>query len=162
ARQVLPALPGESKDLRFWPFGGWHNARENRVYLFYGRVRVTGGGPLSFREEGYGLAQAAIRPPVWADSGNPASLRFSRVNAQPGQELWWTPADGKPVFGCAVVAGGLGGYIYVVGVQERGRRKFGKLARAPRDRAGDLQAYEYFAGASRWSRNIEEAADVEG
>lgn len=158
ARQVLPNRPDEGNDLRFWPFGGWYDSNAKRAYLFYARIRTTGGGgPFDFRVEGHGLAST--------DTTVPTAIIFQRLTTPTQQELWWTPEDGKPLFGSAVVANASGDYLYVVGVQEREGKKWGKLARVPKSRLTDVRAYEYFAGGSekpRWSRQLGEAADVDG
>jgi len=157
ARQVLPLQPGEGKDVRLWPFGGWYDAHSDRVNLFYARVRVTGSGPLDFHVDGYGLAQSQIEPAE--------TIHFARIPAGPNEDLWWTGANGEPVFGSAVVSGSRDGYVYVVGFQQRGATKVGKLARVPRDQATDRGAYVYYAGgdaAPHWTRDISASADVEG
>ncbi len=157
ARQVLPLLPGESKDLRFWPFGGWYSPAEKRVYLYYGQVRVTGGGPFDFRIEGHGLASA--------DATVPSKIQFTRLPAQTKEPLWWNDGKESTLFGSAVIANASGDTLYIVGVQERGGRKYSKLARVPKAQIADSAAYTYFAGtpsSPRWSRQPSEAADVEG
>jgi hypothetical protein len=159
ARQVLPNAPGEGNETRLWAFGGWFDSARRRVYLYYAVIKTTGGGgPFDFRLEGQGLARA--------DASRPAELRFERLKTPSGSDLWWKP-DAGPVFGSAVVADGpdAGHYLYIIGGQERGGKKFGKLARVPKERIAEPDAYEYFAGSSaapRWSRNLADAADVEG
>jgi hypothetical protein len=157
ARPVLSSTDEEKQGLRFWPLGGWYNPTERRACLYYARVRVTGEGPFGFRIEGSGLAEA--------DTRVPGEMRFRRLPAQPDQALWWTPDNGRPLFGSAVITAPSGDYLYIVGWQERDGRKWGKLARVPKARIKDRDAYEYFAGGEpspRWSRAIQEAADVEG
>ncbi len=157
ARQVLPLLPGESRELRFWPFGGWYSPADRRVYLFYGRVRVTGGGAFDFRTEGHGLATA--------DAENPTKLEFKRVLGHAEAQLWWPATSGGSVFGSAVVSEPASKWLYVIGVQERAGRKVGKIARVPRAKISDLEAYTYYSGSlptPAWSKNSADAADVEG
>ena len=192
ARPLLPNAPGEGNEIRYWPFGSWFDASANRAYLYYARVRTTGGGALDFRIEGHGLAVA--------DTSNLAALQFHKLDAAPGQPLWWPgqtpPASAQPpsnqsltppsstqsstqsaaqspaappmLFGSAVVSGTNDGFVYVVGVQERGGRKWGKLARVPAKQITELSAYTYYAGRSTtdnrplWSRDVHAAADVDG
>lgn len=157
ARQVIPYSAGEDQKTRLWPFGGWFDKAANRVYLYYGRIRTTGGGALDFRIEGHGLAAA--------DVSDPDKLVFSRMKAATGDELWWTTSAKTPLFGCAVVGDAPGEMLYIVGVEEKPGGKRGKLARVRKDRIADSNAYEYYAGtpsAPRWSRTVSEAADVEG
>lgn len=194
AHSLLPNAPGEGNEIRYWPFGGWYDDTAHQVYLYYARVRNTGGGPLDFRIEGHGLAVA----PAPANAATPADLQFRRLDAAPGQTLWWTdlpkstpapapqqssgqsanqsagqslaqPISAKlPLFGSAVVSGTNDGFLYVVGVQERGGRKWGKLARVPPKQITDLRAYEYYAQAEqngkgpRWNRDAANASDVDG
>jgi hypothetical protein len=157
ARQLLPAAAGEGKEVRYWPFGGWYNPGDRHVYLYYARVRTTGSGPLDFRTEGYGLA--------FAEAAIPDRIQFRTLPTADGSKQWWGAEPGKSVFGAAVVAGCPGDYLYVVGVQERGGRKRGKLARVLKSRVRDLAAYEYYTGgetAPGWSTEIARAADIEG
>jgi hypothetical protein len=148
ARQLLDSDTVKGKEYRFWPFGGWYDTERKRIYLFYGRIRVTGGGPLDFRADGYGLAAA--------DTSNVENLRFRPLP----QEIWWPNEPGKPVFAGAVIAAG--DYLYVTGWQFRGGKRFGKMARVLKRKVEELSAYEYFAGEERWSKEVREAADVEG
>ena len=104
----------------------------------------------------------------------PAAIQFRRLDAGPGQSLWWPGTASAPLFGSAVVAdkadkadkaNSKSEYAYVVGVQERDGRKWGKLARVPHTRITDRAAYEYYAGgtdAPRWKSTIGEATDVTG
>jgi hypothetical protein len=154
ARQLVDSETVKGKDLRFWPFGGWYDPARKKVFLYYGRVRTTGAGPLDFRTEGFGLAEA--------DADRPERLRFDIVPSRPGEELWWPNEAGKAVFGSAVVAGSPGDYLYVVGFQQRAGKRYGKLARVEKPLMSGPAAYRYFAGEDRWSEDIGEAADVEG
>ena len=156
ARQVITPILGETPGFRFWPFGGWYSAADNCVYLYYARIRVTGSGPLDFKIDGHGLA--------YADAAVRENIRFTRLPATSKALLWWTTEGGAPLFGSAVVANCPGEYLYVVGVQERNGRKFGKLARVLKRRIRDASAYEVFTGTNPpgWSRDIKLAADVEG
>lgn len=157
ARPVMPNAAGEGTNIRLWPLGGWHDARQQRAYLFYSRVKTTGGGPLDFRLEGIGLASA--------NTSVPSRLLFNRLKTPERQELWWKEDAGSPTFGHAVITNAPGDYLYVVGLQEREQHKRGKLARVLKSRIADQNAYEYFAGQTsspRWSPHPREAADVEG
>lgn len=157
ARPVIAASAEENKAFRFWPFGGWYSPSDQRAYLFYARIRPTGTGAMDFRIEGHGLAVA--------DTGTPDNLRFRRLPAASGQPFWWTSENGAAMFGNAVVVGSSDAYLYVVGVQEREGRKWGKLARVPKARIADLAAYTYYTGGDstpRWSPNVREAADIPG
>ncbi len=202
AHSLLPNAPGEGNEIRYWPFGGWYDNAAHQVYLYYARIRNTGGGPLDFRIEGHGLAVADAP----ANAAAPTDLQFRRLDAAPDQMLWWNdlpkspsaqvpqqppgqsasrsasptanPSAGRPpaqpipaklpLFGSAVVSGTTDGFLYIVGVQERGERKWGKLARVPPKQITNLRAYEYYAQAEqngtgpRWSRDAGEAADVDG
>ena len=156
ARPLLLPVDDEMGDdkLRFWPMGGWFDAVSQRVYLYYARVRVTGGGIFGFKLEGYGLAVA--------DASVPEKIAFTRLKSAE-KLLWWPDTAGASVFGAAVVDG-RDGFLYVTGVQERDKRKFGKMARVAKEKIADLAAYEYFAGGElpRWSKNLADAADVAG
>lgn len=158
ARPVIPDAAGEGAGTRLWPAGGWYDAAHRRAYLYYSIVRTTGGGgPFDFRVEGMGLA--------CADASRPAALQFTRLKTGRGSALWWPGGGTAPIFGAAVITDAPGDYLYIVGVQERGGRKFGKMARVLKRRIADLDAYEYFAGsmpAPRWSQSLAEAADIEG
>lgn len=155
ARQLIPRLPDEDDKVRLWPFGGWYSALERRVYLYYARVRVTGGGPLDFRAEGYGLAAA--------DARNPKNLAFKRLRNAEGSVIWWPAGAGRPVFGSAVLA--RGDKLYVFGYQDRGFRKFGKLARVRQESVSNSRAYEFFSGTPEspaWSADPGLASDIQG
>ncbi|HZP81107.1 MAG TPA: DUF4185 domain-containing protein [Chthonomonadaceae bacterium] len=157
ARPVIPNAAGEGTETRLWPAGGWYDAAHRRAYLYYSINRTTGGGPFDFRVEGMGLA--------CADVSRPAALQFTRLKTRRGSTLWWPGGGTDPIFGAAVITDAPGDMLYIVGVQERGGRKFGKMARVRKERLADLDAYEYFAGsptAPRWSKRLAEAADVEG
>ena len=160
ARQVLPLSADEPQNDRVWPFGGWFNPKDRRVYLYYARVHPTGGGALDFQISGHGMA--------WADAAKPDALRFVPLPAAPNQALWWTGEKGKTLFGNAVIADEADDYLYLVGVQERDGAKFGKLARVPKSRITALTAYTYYAGsekanaAPRWTAAADSAADVDG
>lgn len=160
ARQVIPNLPGEGNETRLWPAGGWYDARAGRVYLYWARIRTTGGGgPFDFRLEGHGLAAA--------DASEPDRIRFERLKSEHGDELWWPNADGEPVFGAAVVRGpeARPRYLYVVGVEERQGKKIGKLARVAPASVAKSGAYEYFSGSPdhpTWSADPSQAADIAG
>jgi hypothetical protein len=156
ARQVIPNAPDEGNTTRFWPGGVWYDAASQRAYVYYPLIHTTGVGPFAFRIEGYGLASA--------DVSHPLGLHFTRLRSSDDSTLWWRTGAG-PLFGVAVVSGVSGDYVYVVGMQERGGRKFGKLARVHKERIADPTAYEYFAGsgaAPHWSSQSAEAADIEG
>jgi hypothetical protein len=159
ARQVLPSAPGEGKEVRYWPFGGWYSERERRVYLYYARVRTTGQGPLDFRTEGYGLAVA--------DTSVPEKLEFRTLPGAGGRPFWWTTGPGESIFGSAVIHTSRNGdgYLYVAGLQSRDGRRVGKLARVPTDKIADPAAYTYYAGGTdepAWSPDVRKAADVAG
>jgi len=149
ARQLIPRLPGEDEKVRLWPFGGWYSRAERKVYLYYGRVRVTGGGPLDFRPDGMGLAVA--------DARQPEKLTFTRLKNVDGSLIWW-PAS-RAVFGSAVME--REGWLYVFGYRNRGGRNVATLARVRSDRVADSSAYAYWRGDG-WSRDMALVADVEG
>jgi hypothetical protein len=158
ARPVIPNLADEGTETRLWPFGSWHDARNRRVYLFYGQIRLTGeGGPFGFRVVGHGVARA--------ETGNLSRLEFTRLHEAKPDSPWW---DGKGItFGSAVVSGvpETDPYLYLVGVEDRSGKKVGKMARVHKDQIENGAAYEYFAGsttARKWSRTLTDAADVEG
>jgi hypothetical protein len=157
ARQVLSTTAEEKQGLRFWPLGGWFDARTNRAYLYYSRVRVNGGGPFGFTIEGHGLAVA--------DTAQPTQLRFQRLSSRPGQELWWTPEANGTLYGCAVFARAADPFLYLMGVQERDGKKWARLARVTKDHLADPSAYEYYSGGTpipHWSKNGADAVDVPG
>jgi len=161
ARQAIPNRPGEGLETRLWPGGAWYDAARKRVYLFWARIRTTGGGgPFDFRLEGHGLAVA--------DTSKPEQMIFKRLESGAGDDIWWPgPPSGKAVYGAAVVAGTPDDdpYVYVVGVEERNGAKFGKIARVKRAAIAGLTAYEYLSGPATsptWSGKPDAAADVEG
>jgi hypothetical protein len=155
ARQLIPRLPGENEKTRLWPFGGWHSAATNRIYLFHARVRVTGGGPLDFLTDGTGLAVA--------DARNPGQIAFERLKDRQGNLVWWPAGEGRPVFGSAVLE--RNGSLYVFGYRDRRGGKTGVLARVPLNKVTDSSAYAYFCGAPAhpaWTSDPAQAADIEG
>jgi len=155
AVEVIPHAPGEGVGTRLWPLGGWHDAARGRLYVYWSRIRTTGSGPLDFRLEGHGLAEA--------DAADLERIRFRRLPAPDGGELWW-PASG-PVFGAAVAEDRAAGWLYVLGVRERAGAKEALLARVRPAQIADRSAYAYYAGppvAPRWSPSPDEAAPVEG
>jgi hypothetical protein len=157
ARQLIPKLPGEDDKVRLWPFGGWHDQSARKVYLFYGRVRVTGNGPLDFHSDGQGLAAA--------DTGNPKKLVFERLKDSRGELIWWPNAPDRPVFGSALLS--RGEWVYVYGQRTAMGRRTAVLARVRSGHISDSRAYEYFAGqqdggAPVWSPDPRNSADVPG
>ncbi len=160
ARQVIPNLPGEGNETRLWPAGGWYDVKSRRAYLYWARIRTTGGGgPFDFRLEGHGLAVA--------DATKPDEIRFERLKSDGGDELWWPHADGNAVYGAAVVRDpeARPRHLYIVGVQERDGRKIGKMARVSPESIVRSSAYEYFSGtpaSPQWSADPSKAADIEG
>ncbi len=160
ARQVIPNLPGEGNETRLWPGGGWYDAQARKVYLYWARIRTTGGGgPFDFRLEGHGLAAA--------NASKPDEISFERLKTDAGDELWWPYADGKAVYGAAVVRGpeARPSHLYIVGVLERDGRKIGKMVRVPTSSIAHSGAYEYFSGSPdhpTWSPDPSTAADIEG
>src|SRR5262249_20173511 len=76
ARQLIPLGPGEGKDVRLWPFGGWFDASNRQIYLYYDVVKTTGNGLFDFLTVGYGLCR------LGADDIEHAS--FERLNTQSG------------------------------------------------------------------------------
>jgi len=157
ARQVIPRLSGEDDKTRLWPFGGWYDATVNRAYQYYSRIKVTGDGPLDFRSEGMGLASS--------QTTKPEEITFQRV-AGPEGDIWWPAEKDKPVFGSAVIADGPDAneqMLYVVGYRDQPFGKIGRLARVPKSRIGDLNAYEYFSGTPQnpsWSRLVSDSVDI--
>lgn len=157
ARQLIPLLKGEGQETRLWPCSGWYNPASKKVYLYYSINRTTGPGPFGFKVEGFGLAMASLKE---------KPLHFVRITSPSSDTIWWHLVEGV-AFGCAVVWGAPGPYLYIVGVDNSGHH-FGKLARVLKTRVADVSAYEYFAGyenrsdAPKWSRNVQDAANVEG
>ncbi|HSV75381.1 MAG TPA: DUF4185 domain-containing protein [Chthonomonadales bacterium] len=155
AVQVIPNRPGEGVETRLWPLAGWHDAANRRIYLFWSRIRTTGSGPLDFRLEGNGLAQA--------DAGDLDRVRFERLPSPEGGDVWWPP-DG-PVMGAALAEDRRAGWLWVIGERQRAGRKEAVIARVRPDRIADRSAYEYYAGppeAPRWSSSPADAAPIEG
>lgn len=157
ARPVIANRPDEDNKTRFWPLAGHYDEQERAVYLYYTRVRFTDeGGPLGFKIIGYGLAKS--------DARNPDAMQFERLKTRGGNELWGRVQD-VPIFGIAVASGAPGTNLYVLGYREKKKDRPATLARVPKERIGDSSAYEYFAGTAespRWSRNVSDAADIEG
>lgn len=150
ARSLIPNAPDEDDKIRLWPGASWYDSGRQRLFTFYGIVRILGEGTYNFRGEGTGLAVA--------DVSRPLDLSYTRLKTSSGW-VWW-PEEG-PQFGTSLIADKDSRYLYVAG---RKARK-GKMARVPRDRIADLSAWEYYAGGSdapRWSRNVNDAADVAG
>lgn len=150
ARPLLPNAADEGNDIRLWPGGSWYDAKARRLFTYYGIVRILGEGTYNFRGEGTGLAVA--------DASRPLGLAYTRLKSSGGWVYW--PEEG-PQFGTSLVADADDDYLYIGGRQDRK----GKMARVPRSRIADLSAYEYYAGGGdtpRWSRNIKDAADVDG
>ena len=162
ARRVLSEEVEEKNGLRYWPLGGWFDAKSKSTYLYFERVRTTSeGGPFGFKIEGHGLAVASAE--------KPEDLKFHRLPAQANQEkpqeIWWNVEKDGSIYGSAVVAPASGDFVYVVGEQNRDGKNRGKMARVPKAKLADRAAYTYFAGnsaAPKWSANVSEAADVEG
>ena len=68
----FPLAPGEGRDIRLWPFGGWYDPASRAAYLYYAIIRtLPPGGPFGFKMEGMGLARA--------DSTAGQKLEFKRV-----------------------------------------------------------------------------------
>ena len=149
ARELLSAEAGAAKEVRYWPFGGWHDAARRRIYLYHARVVTTGSGPLDFRTEGFGLAVAGAE--------SPEEIRFRRITAGSG-ETWWKTAEG-PAFGSAVCQAE--GYLYVFGFHKDRDRTEGRVARVRPERIEEQSAYEYFTG-SGWSARVGDSAAVAG
>ena len=158
ARRVLSQENEEKNGLRYWPLGGWFDAKSKSTYLYYERVRTTSaGGPFGFKVEGHGLALA--------NAAKPEELKFNRLPTAPDQEIWWNPEKEGSIFGSAVIAPPSGDYIYIVGEQNREGKNRGKMARVLKSRITGRMAYTYFTGnnaAPTWSDDVSKAADVEG
>lgn len=157
ARQVIPNRADEGTETRLWPLGGWYNPVRAVVYLFYARVVTTGPGPFDFRVAGHGLARTEARKPL--------EMRFERLSTPGGGDLWWQAPD--PLYGSAVFQSRVPAdpYLYVVGVDERDGVKRATLARVPRARIEQLDAYEYWAGDGRevwWSSKPADASPLAG
>jgi hypothetical protein len=155
ARPLMPNLPGEDSTVRYWPFGGWHDAANRRAWLYFARIYAPGGGPLNFKTLGQGLMSAS--------TDDLDRITFTATPAPDGGQLWWK-TEAEPLFGAAVISDSPGDWLYVVGVDTRGRPRPGKMARVPKAKIADRAAYEYLAdgAAARWSPRVEDAADVKG
>ena len=156
-RQLILDLPGDNSKVRYWPFGGYYNSRSKRIYLYYARVTVTGNGPLAFRTEGYGLAAA--------DATQPEQIEFKRVDATPGQTIWWVNKSDSDVYGQAVVSVKSSDYTYIVGVRNNIQRKQALMARVRPNAIGDKREYEYYSGAPAaavWSKDPALATPIIG
>lgn len=157
-RQVLPNAPNEGTETRLWLFHGWYNRAETRIYVYFAKVRTTGGGgPFDFRVLGHGLARGDVRDPL--------ALTLERVHHPEGGDLWWTAPE--PLYGCAVIvpARPEDPYLYIVGVRETSGKKHATLARVRRQRMGSVADYEYLASAGSepsWSQSPADAVDVPG
>lgn len=166
ARQVIPNEAGEGTETRLWPGGGWYDPAAQKIYVYWARIRTTGGGgPFDFVLEGHGL--------TWADASRPEAIRFRRIPAPSGKDIWWPaqgeaePSEAPAVYGAAMVASASRSdpHLYVVGVVEREGRKEGRMARVRKAAIADLAAYEYMAGSSQapsWSKKASDAVSVEG
>lgn len=156
ARQVIPLHAGEGDSTRLWPAGGWYNSSRRQAFLYYSKNEITGFGPFGFKTIGHGLALA--------ETTDPKNLLFSRLISGANHDIWWRE-DSGPLFGCAVVSGTPGSYLYIAGVEERGGKKVGKMARVRKSQITNLMAYEYFtnsAGSPGWSPRLSDAVDVAG
>lgn len=157
ARQLLGRAAGEASQSRVWPLDGWTDPRTRTVYVFCQSILATGTGPFDFRVEGCGLESA--------ETTGPQRFQFHRVPGQGGASLWWLAGSGRPLFGLSVVRGTAGGFLYVVGVVERGGRKEAVLARVLRQAIKDSTAYEYYTGKpgrDAWSPESDAAAAIDG
>jgi hypothetical protein len=157
ARQLLGNSPGVEPNIRYWPFGGWYDAANRRIYLYYARIHTTGTGPLDFQSEGYGLAAA--------DATRSTQIEFNAIPAGRDGKIWWPETAGGSVYGNAVVQNCSDRYVYVAGMRADKQRRWGRMARVPRERIGDRSAYEYYAGGGEhpvWVRRPDKAADVAG
>jgi Domain of unknown function (DUF4185) len=157
ARPMIANRPDEDNKTRFWPLAGYYDESQRTVFLYYMLVRFTGkGGPLDFRIIGYGLAKS--------DARNPDAMRFERLKAADGGELWGR-VDDSPMFGIAVVTGAPGTNLYVLGYREKNGEHPATLARVAKQRIAESEAYEYFAGTAaspRWSSKVGDATDIAG
>ncbi|MEP6757006.1 MAG: DUF4185 domain-containing protein [Chthonomonadales bacterium] len=157
ARALLPNRAGESKNIRIWPFGSWYDATAKRIYLYYGRVNTTGGGPLDFKWEGNGLAVA--------DAPNLDDLHFERLPSSIKEDLWWRDSAKSPVYGSAIVTERSSDYIYLVGIDTKNHGRASRMARVSKSKISDSSAYEYMTGSSygpKWSTNRDHAVPVAG
>jgi hypothetical protein len=148
-RALIPLESGEDPDwVRIWCLHGV--ALDDRVYLYYIKVRMLEKGPfpVNFEVAGSGLA-----------AGTVDELVFARV-AGPNGGLFWTA--GQPQFGSAVLRDGPGGYVYLYGVVQGA--DWVQRCSVARVRPEDIEkftAYEYYAGPGKpWSARVADAAPL--
>ena len=157
ARPLIPNRPDEDDKVRFWPLAGYYDDHAKVVYLYYNLVHFTGeGGPFGFRVIGYGLAKS--------DAHDPSKMLFERLKGSAGEELWGR-IENSPTFGLTIVSGAPGKNLYLIGDQGKKKNPHATLARVPKNRIADQQAYEYFsdtATSPAWSTNVQDAAPLDG
>ncbi|MCA9418200.1 MAG: DUF4185 domain-containing protein [Candidatus Omnitrophica bacterium] len=146
-RQILPRLEDEDPDeIRIWCLHGIKI--EGKLYFYWIKVTMLAEGPMpvNFAVNGSGLAIASEED--W---------KFERVRHQ-GESILWGEED--PKFGTAVLLHE--GMVYVYGVKHDARGvQCAHVARVPKDRLHDFEAYEYLATEEpKWSRHVQDASPV--
>jgi len=147
-RQLIPLLPDENPEVyRIWAMHGCHI--NNKVYLFYIRVRILPEGqwPYKFDVAGSGLAVAKY-----------PELIFRRVEQNNSTILW---QKDEPSFGVSVLPDKDEGFIYVYGSYYKDWNHYCALARVPFDSLEYLPYYEYLiASEPKWSHDRTKAISI--
>lgn len=138
-RQLIPLLPDEDPAIhRLWAMHGC--CIENKVYLFYIRIKILPEGqwPYKFAVDGSGLAVA-----------NYPELKFQRIEDHGSTILW---RKDEPLFGVAVLPVKADGFVYVYGSYYNDWKHYCALARALLDSLGYIAYYEYLISPKpEWS-----------
>lgn len=139
-KTLIPLKEDEDPDwIRIWCLHGIEV--DNKVYLFYIKVKTKDEGPFPVNFDLLGSGMAVSESGKWD---------FKRVYYN-GSDLFWS--GDQPHF--APVAFIEGEYIYMYGViQREDRIQRSYLARVKKDSIEDLSAYEYFSD-EKWVKNID-------
>ncbi len=87
---------------------------------------------------------------------------FSRPQLRTDAPLFYRADDFQIALGAALCDDADDGFIYVFGYVDRLRehsRKDAVVARVPRDKFRDFDAWEFYVGAEKWSRELADLAD---
>lgn len=154
-KNLIPLEGEEDPDWdRIWCQGGI--AIQDRIVLSFIQVRMVerynGPLPIGFEIVGSGLAADT-------SSGVPGEGAFARVRRGGSHILW--KAD-EPHFGVAFLYDQRDGFVYIFGTvnESEGHRAY--VARAAPGDVDRPEAYEFFAGAERWSRDPSTGAPLFG
>ncbi len=148
-KNLLPHLSDEDPDdVRIWCLHGIEH--KGVLSLFYVKVRMLEKGPfpVNFDVLGSGLAQ-----------GDSKTWSFHRTGG-PENGLFWSAETAR--FGSAVLIVPDDPHVYVYGVRQNPATHLqeGSVARVAPGELANLKAYEYYAGGSNWSADVQNAAVI--